>query len=312
MDAITLANTLGGAYVPEAADVILLQQPRREQLQARARRFIAQLQEHGDCPMDNGSSWHAREDQTVIHLADGARAIVYHASGALRYVSGLAPMASPFDRATGLDELIQRIETRALKLNLRDWAGAHGDLRFERLFRRLAAGAHQSGKLSEVSLLRAIGAWRQFIGKIPVLGAASGALALAGSGQLDGLRVNIRPSNGEVLDHAPIIDPELGARQLLLRLASLLGQGHDAVPRHAIESAILQFGYLDLGKRKPQRVLAPAYVARIVLRHRGVRQGYVLAVAATEKPYLELPLFGSETVVTRGRTDFARCEGMGR
>jgi hypothetical protein len=99
---------------------------------------------------------------------------------------------------------------------------------------------------------------------------------------------------------------------LLLRLASLLGQGHDAVPRHAIESAILQFGYLDLGKRKPQRVLAPAYVARIVLRHRGVRQGYVLAVAATEKPYLELPLFGSEAVVTRGRTDFARCEGMGR
>jgi hypothetical protein len=34
-------------------------------------------------------------------------------------------------------------------------------------------------------------------------------------------------------------------------------------------------------------------VARIVLRHRGVRQGYVLAVAATGKPYLGLPLFGS-------------------
>src|SRR5206468_8351005 len=148
----------GGAHVPEAADVILLLQPRREQLQAHARRFIALLQEHGDCPMDKGSSWRAREDQTVIHLADGARAIVYHASGALRYVSGLAPMASPFDRATGLDELIQRLETRAMKLKLRDWTGAHGELRFERLFRRLAAGAHQSGPLSGVTPLRTVGA----------------------------------------------------------------------------------------------------------------------------------------------------------
>lgn len=303
MDPITLARTLAGPGAPEAADVILLQQPRREQLQARARRFVALLQEHGDCPIDNGNSWQARDDQTVIHLADGARAVVYHASGALRYVSGLAPMAGPFDRATGLDELIQRIETRALKLQLRGWTGAHGELRFERLFRRLAAGAHRNGALSEVTLLRAIGAWRQYIQGIPVLGAASGALVLAGSGQLDSLRVNIRPCNGEVLDRAAIIDPELGARQLLLRLSSLLGQGFDEVPRHAVESAILQFGYLDLGKRKPQRVLAPAYVARIVLRHRGVRQGYVLAVAATEKPYLELPLFGSEAVVTRGRTE---------
>lgn len=310
MDAIMLAQTLAGQDVPDTADVILLQQPRREQLQARARRLVALLQEHGDCPPDNGSSWQAREDQTVIHLPSGARAIVYHASGALRYVSGLAPMGSPFDRATGLDELIQRLETRARKLKLRDWASAHGELRFERLFRRLGAGAHRDGMLSEVALLRAIGAWRQFVKGIPVLGAASGVLTLAGSGQLDGLRIHIRPSNGEVLDRAAIIDPELAARQLLLRLSSLLGHGIEAVPHHAVESALLQFGYLDLGKRKPQRVLAPAYVARIVLRQRGVRQGYVLAVAATEKPYLDLPLFGSEAVVTRERTGIERRDNV--
>jgi hypothetical protein len=307
MDAITLARTLDGADLPDAADVILLQPPSGEQLQARARRLLTLLREHGDCPRDKGSSCQAREDQTVIHLADGARAVVYHASGALRYVSGLAPMASPFHHATGPDELIQQLDIHARKLHLRDWAGAHGELAFERLFRRLAAGAHRNGQRAEPTLLRAIGAWRQYVGGIPVLGAASGALALAGSGQLDGLRINIRPSNGEVLERAAIIDPEDGAHQLLVRLSSLLGQGCDTVPRHAIESAILQFGYLDLGKRKPQRVLAPTYVARIVLRHRGVRQGYVLAVAATVKPYLELPLFGSEAAVTRERTGVERC-----
>jgi hypothetical protein len=69
----------------------------------------------------------------------------------------------------------------------------------------------------------------------------------------------------------------------------------------------MQFGYLDLGKRKPQRVLAPSYVAKIVLRHKTGRQAYVLAVAATERPYLNLPVFGSEAVVTPERTDVGRC-----
>jgi hypothetical protein len=68
----------------------------------------------------------------------------------------------------------------------------------------------------------------------------------------------------------------------------------------------MQFGYLDLGKRKAQRVLAPAYVAKIVLRHRRVRQAYVLAVAATERPYLDFPVYGNQAVVTRGRMD-VRC-----
>src|SRR5579875_3678767 len=157
MNPHTLAQTLlqplaaGHERLPETADVILLQQPSREQLHARAHHFVALLQEHGDCPRDHGSSWQAREDETVIHLPNGARAIVYHASGALRYVSGLAPMAQPFDRATGLAELIQQVESRALKLQLRSWAGMHDTLHFERLFQRRAAGVHRDGRLSEVT-----------------------------------------------------------------------------------------------------------------------------------------------------------------
>lgn len=49
-------------------------------------------------------------------------------------------------------------------------------------------------------------------------------------------------------------------------------------------------------------MLAPVYLAQIVLRHRLETQGYVFAVPATERSYLDLPLFGTETSANRSRT----------
>ena len=54
---------------------------------------------------------------------------------------------------------------------------------------------------------------------------------------------------------------------------------------------------------KTQRLLAPVFVAQIGLRHKLERQALVIAVHATERPYLELPLFGTEAVATRSRGD---------
>ncbi len=301
-----LAGTCADARIPEQADILLLQTPTREQLHARARRFVALLEEHGDCPHDNGGAWQQRDDQTVIYLPDGARAMVHHASGALRYVSGLGPAEAAFEHDAERAVLQRLVEERARKLALSDWAGPNGELRFERLFRTLGQGADPAGKTSATTLFRALGAWRQFARGVPVLGAASVALRLAGDGRLDTLSVQVRPANGEVLDRAAIIEPQAGARQVVAQLATLLGQKE--VPGNLVESATLQFGYLDLGKRKPQRVLAPAYVAQIVLRHKTVRQAYVLAVRATERAYLELPVYGGEIVAGHGRADIARCE----
>lgn len=303
MNEQTLMSALREA--PSHADVLLLQQLSREQLQARLRCFVGLLSEQDGCPHDDGGSWKQSEGHTVIHLAGGARAVLYHASGALRYVSGLAPASSPFARGAEHDSLLRLVQERALKLKLADWAGANAELRFEHLFRTLGRGTDRAGKQSEATLFRAIGAYRQFAGGIPVLGAASAAVQVAGDGQLDTLAILTRPGNGEVLDRAAVLEPREGARRILGQLSSLLGQ-HD-IPADAVESATMEFGYLDLGKRKPQRVLAPAYVAKIVLRHRRVRQAYVLAAAATERPYLEIPVFGSEAPVTRGRTDVGRC-----
>jgi hypothetical protein len=307
MNEQTLLTSL--AETPAHADVLLLQQLSRDQLQARARRFVGLLREQDGCPNDDGSSWKQDDSQTVIHLTGGARAVLYHASGALRYVSGLAPASSPFKHGTEQDTLLRLVQERALQLKLADWAGQGGntsaELRFEHLFRTLGRGTDRAGKQSEATLFRAIGAYRQFVGGIPVLGAASAAVQVAGDGQLDTLAILTRPANGEVLERAAVIAPQDGARRIIGQLSSVLGQRE--IPGDAVESATLEFGYLDLGKRKPQRVLAPAYVAKIVLRHRNVRQAYVLATAATEKPYLEIPVFGSEAPATRGRTDVGKC-----
>jgi hypothetical protein len=309
----TLTDALNGGAGNEQttqADVLLLQQLSSDQLQARIRRFVGLLREQDDCPHDNGGTVSVRDDQTVAYLADGARATVYHASGALRYVSGLAPAEFPFPRASERETLARLVQERAHKLSLADWAGSNAELRFENLFQTLGRGADRAGKQSATTLFRAIGAWRQYVGGIPVLGAASSALQLAGDGRLDGLSLQLRPANGEVLERATLIGAEAGARQIIAQLSAVLGQRQ--IPGDAVESATLQFGYLDLGKRKPQRVLAPTYVARIVLRHKDVRQAYVLATAATERPYLDLPLFGSQAVVTRGRTDVGKCEDAHR
>jgi hypothetical protein len=301
----TLAGACGDTRIPAQADVLLLQPPTREQLQARARRFVALLQEHDDCPRDNGGTWQERDDHTVIHLPDGARAMVYHASGALRFVSGLAPADAAFERDVERDILQRLVEERARKLTLSDWAGPNGELRFERLFRTRGQGADPAGKTSATTLFRALGAWRQYAGGIPVLGAASVALRLAGDGRLDMMAVHARPANGDVLDRAAIIEPQQGARQIVAQLGTLLGLRE--IPSGLVESATLRFGYLDLGKRKAQRVLAPTYVAQVVLRHKTVRQAYVLAVRATERAYLDLPVYGGDIVAGHGRTEIARC-----
>ena len=55
-------------------------------------------------------------------------------------------------------------------------------------------------------------------------------------------------------------------------------------------------------------MLAPTYIAHVVLRHKTGRQAYVLAVHATERAYLDLPVYGSWIVAGHGRTEIAHCE----
>ncbi len=307
----SLASTCQG-QLPNRADVLALHPFPQDDVRARANRFVAQLHESDACSRDH-ASFVMRDDRTLVQLTGGARAVVYHASGALQFSAGMAPFQAPFDKPQELDTLTRLVTEAAQRLNVSDWAGDNASLAFERLFQSKGQGADRNAQASEPVLFRATGAWRQSIGGIPVLGAASVALTLAGDGTLDALAVRMRPAVSERLDSAAIIAPELAARQVAARLASVLGNAKERLPGDVVVSQTMRFGYLDLGKRKAQRVLAPVFVAQVVLRHRLETQGYIFAVPATERHYLELPLFGTEAVATRSRANAGRpCKDEAR
>lgn len=295
----SLAAACEGQH-PNRADVLALRPISQDDVRARANRFVGMIHEVDACSRDH-LNFVKHDDRTLVLLAGGARAVVYHASGALQFSAGIAPFQAPFERVEDPEVLTRLLAASAQRLNLGEWAGDNGSLAFERLFQSKGQGADREGQASEPVLFRATGAWRHAIGGIPVLGAASVALTVSGDGALDTLAVRIRPALSEKLDSAVIIAPELAARQVAARLASVLGDAKERLPGDVVTSQTMRFGYLDLGKRKAQRLLAPVFVAQVVLRHRLESQGYVFAVAATERHYLNLPLFGAEAVATRSR-----------
>jgi hypothetical protein len=310
MNEQTLIDSLASSFdcqLPNRADVLALSPFTQDDVRARAKRFIAQIHEADACSHDH-ANFVTRDDRTLIQLAGGARAAIYHASGALQFSAGIAPFEAAFERVEERDVLTRKLTEAAQRLNIKDWASDNGSLAFDHLFQSKGQGADRNEKTTEPMLFRATGAWRHSIGGIPVLGAASVALTLAGDSRLDALAVRIRPGVSEKLDSGVIVAPELAAQQIAARLASVLGNAKEKLPGNAIVSQTMQFGYLDLGKRKAQRVLAPVFVAQVMLRHQLETQGYVVAVPATEKHYLDLPLYGNESGATRSRANNGHCK----
>ena len=288
--------------VPGRADVLVLRGLSQDEARTRANRFVSLLRESDACSRDH-ANFVTGAERTVVRLTGGARATLHHASGALQFSSGLAPLEGAFARVAEREVLTRQLQALAQQLKLREWAGDGDTVDFERLWLSKAQGADREQRLSEPVLLRATGAWRHAIDGVPVLGAASVALTLAGEGAIDALSIRMRPGVAETLDSTVVLAPEDGAREIARRLASILGNARERLPADAIHVHPMRFGYLDLGKRKAQRVLAPVYVAQVEIRHKLERQGYVFAVPATERVYQELPLFGTDQLAGRARLD---------
>lgn len=233
---------------PSRVDVLALQSFTLDEVRARASRFLSLVEEVGHCTHDR-ANFVTRDDRTLVQLAGGARAVVYHASGALQFHTGTTPFTAPFGRVEDRTVLTRLVTEAAQRLRVEDWTGENGSLQFERLFQSKGQGADRQGRIAKPVLFRATGAWRHAVGGIPVLGAASVALTLAGDGRLDALALRIRPGVAEKLDSAAVVAPEVAARQIAGHLASVLGNAKERLPDNVIASQSMRFGYLDLGKR---------------------------------------------------------------
>lgn len=285
--------------VPAEVDVLQLRQISIDELEKRALLFLNTAGEAFNLPLVGGD-WISQKERTLIRLPLGARMVVYHASGAMRLVTGLNPMESLFKSAEDRDRLVKLVEDSAERLRIRDLVADNGTLRFERLWQIKAAAADRDNKAAEPVLCRAVGTYRHVVGELPVWGAASLALKIAGDGALDSVDVQVRATTSEVIERAKVLPPELAARQILQQLSTLVSRSKVSVNDLATPQW-MRFGYFSLSKRKGQRLLAPVYASAIELNGRDERQPYLFVVPASEKLYLPLDLQGSEALATRER-----------
>src|SRR5204863_9954003 len=79
--------------VPSEVDIFALRRYSHDDIEGRAKHLLAKTAEACNLSLDRGD-WVPRQDRTLIHLPSRARAVVYHASGAIRLLTGLASMES--------------------------------------------------------------------------------------------------------------------------------------------------------------------------------------------------------------------------
>ena len=275
--------------IPSEVDIIALRQFSLDEIERRARRFLALTSETFNLPLDPGDRV-VREGRTLLRLPRNSRAVIYHASGAMKLVTNLNPMEALFRKIEEKEKLIKMVETTARRLKIHDWIeGRKEALQFERLWQIKAAAADRDGNMAPPVLCRIIGAYRHQVGELPVWGPASVAIKLAGEGQLDSLSIQFRETTTEVVDRAKTISPVQGAEAIIRQLNSVYGDSQ--LPLDEVFNLNwIRFGYLSLPKRKVQKVLAPVFMAAFETKKQEDAQAYLFAAPATVRSYLPLTI----------------------
>jgi hypothetical protein len=291
--------------IPSDIAILALRPLTIEDSHRRLRRFLKAGGNVCGTSWDRGE-WTVRENRTVVRLAENGVATIYHASGAGRIATGIAPFDGLFADTPSRKQLTADAEQMAQRLGLTELVGHGESLRFERLWQEKAAGVDRKGTAAPPILCRAIGAFRQHVHDLPVLGRASVTVHLAADGQLDAFSFAVRSPIADRIETERPIEPERALRQIVGQLESRLGK---AVDRIRVESAGgLRFGYLSLPRRMSQRILAPVYLAAFEITHEQEASAVVLATHGTERQYLPLNMAGSEPpVLQKSKINSKRC-----
>jgi hypothetical protein len=225
------------------------------------------------------------KERTLYQLANNARLETHHLSGALRFVSGFEPMEDLFQEMMDKRKLTEQIETIAKKFDIAAFTSKNESIEFERLWQIKAAAVSQEGVESNQVLCRSIGAYRHFVNKVPVLGAASATIKLTGSQAVDAFSVFARSTSSKSLGSEKVISPDESAKRIYKQLAALGGKTKTPVYEMAKVQSF-QFGYMNSSKRSSQNFLIPIVMAVIDLESKDFPQGYVLVAPATDNPKL--------------------------
>ncbi len=286
-----LAGLVGD--VPDVTEVVELATPAPEAFVRRNEKLLAGLAEAAEIRLDPSTGGQRLEARSVYRGEDGGRAVTFHASGALSLHAGVDPLDDLFDEVLPDEKLRGLVDGVTERLGLASFVDAEDRFGFERLWKLKAAGSDREGRVSDPVLTRAVGAYRHAVRDLPVLGRASGSVEVTGSGRLSSLTLTLRrfagDGSGATVDKAVSRRPEDAAGEVAARLSRLLGGREEDVRLDAQQFA---FGYVSLGRRRAQALLAPMYLASVVVDggEEGERSAHVVAVAGSEKQYLRLPV----------------------
>lgn len=266
----------------EAASVYRIEPYSLDELEAAAARLANRVAGHKE---DSKSRVLRGKGRSDLLLGDGFRARAYHPSGAIAVKAGLAPMEHLIGEKADKTALTEASVATAKRLGL-DTIGSSGEnLAFERLWQIKAAGMNRDRVRGREVVCRAIGAFRRYLGDLPVWGRASVVLELAAGNKIGGVGVDWRRIEATPIDRAKVLDPERAAHAVLADLNGRLPGGEFG--DKDFEVTMFSLGYLSLPKRRVQGAFAPVYVA--MLERRGwSTMNHVVVVNGSEKIYEDL------------------------
>ena len=251
-----LINKLSNYH--EAAPVYRIEQRSLDELETAAARLGNRVAGHKE---DSKSRVVRGKGRSDLLLGDGFRARAYHPSGAIAIKAGLPPMEHLIGETADKKAQTEASVATAKRLGL-DAIGASGEkLVFERLWQIKAAGVNHEGVRGREVVCRAIGAFRRYLGDLPVWGRASVVVELAGGHKIGGVGVDWRRVEPTPIDRAKILDPERAAQAVMADMNGRL-PGSEFGDK-AFEVTLFSLGYISLPKRRVQGTFAPVYVAML-------------------------------------------------
>jgi hypothetical protein len=276
---------------PSEVKIYSVRQHSLSELQERSKNMLRQFSELGYLSPEKGDRVQEKE-RTLTRLPRGGRSVFYHASGYSKFVLGLMPFENLFEKEPEKSAQEKMIYSVADRVGIKNFARKVGTIEFEHLWRIKASATNKEKQIIKPVLCRIIGAYRHKVDAIPVLGAASVAIKLAANNKLDTIAFNLREISGEPIASAPVISVEEAAKRMWFQLNNLR-RNYKEYSEEKLTVTSVRFGYLALGKREVQHVLAPHFFATINIDGKDESQGYQFVVRATEDIYQPLPSTGS-------------------
>lgn len=202
--------------------------------------------------------------RTFFSYQSGIKAQVYHASGALAISRGFAPfdhIIATDENNANLNDLERQAKTAIEKLNLVS-IGKNEKIKFERLWKLKAGGVSEKGEFGPIALTEVVGAFRRFIGNIPVYGAASQFVQIVSDNQVSGVGVDWRRIEEEPFESTKLISLEEGAERILNQLQVFLPERPLTIDDYAPDEFLT--GYFSMPKRRVQNFMQPVFIAKFI------------------------------------------------